>query len=317
MSTHTDTPTFSVLMPAYNAAATIEPAIRSVFEQTRDDFELIVIDDGSTDETVEKVRPFTADPRVRIVSQENRGLAAARNSGIAAARGRFVSLLDSDDLWLPVYLERMGAALDDDPGAAMAYADAWLLDDATRRIGRLSALSYQNPPEPVPTDPHSFLMELIRRNFIFVSTTIRRSVLDEVGPFNAALRSSEDYELWLRLSARGYRIVRVPGLLTVYRRRGGQLSGNAIGMFDSLREVFRLVVEEYDVPDDARDAARERLRRIEAQRAVLSGERKVAAKVLRGRLVLGAVKRRYFSRLVWREAPPREVAAAFPDLDAV
>src|SRR4051812_28108863 len=105
-------PTFSVAIPAYNAAATIAPALRSVLAQTRGDFEAIVVDDGSTDATAEAVGPFLEDGRITLVQQENRGLSGARNTALASARGRYVSLLDSDDLWLPHYLERMGEALD-------------------------------------------------------------------------------------------------------------------------------------------------------------------------------------------------------------
>jgi glycosyltransferase involved in cell wall biosynthesis len=117
-------PTVSVLMPAFNAARTIAPAIRSVLAQTRADFELIVVDDGSSDETRRVVEPFLADPRLVLVSQENRGLAGARNAGLAQSRGRFVSPLDADDLWLPRYLETALAVLEPRSPYAYVFPDA-------------------------------------------------------------------------------------------------------------------------------------------------------------------------------------------------
>jgi glycosyltransferase involved in cell wall biosynthesis len=122
---------FSVVIAAFNASFTIASSIRSVIEQTEQCFELIVIDDGSTDSTAECARGFAADPRLRVIRQSNKGPAAARNAGLRCARGGYVSMLDADDLWLPEYLEVMGAALDGDPGAAFAYTDAWVLDDET------------------------------------------------------------------------------------------------------------------------------------------------------------------------------------------
>src|SRR5437588_1923361 len=119
---------FNVVMAAYNASATIEAAIQSVLNQTRPDFELIVVDDGSTDDTAERVDQFRVDPRVRLVRQENSGLPAARNVAVSAGQARYVTILDSDDLLIPTYLERIGRALDEAPGAGFAFADAWRLD---------------------------------------------------------------------------------------------------------------------------------------------------------------------------------------------
>jgi glycosyltransferase involved in cell wall biosynthesis len=139
------TPTFSIVMPAYNTAQTIGAAIKSVLAQTRGDFELIVVNDGSTDGTAAQVEPYLSDGRVRLISQPNSGQARARNAAIEVARGTYVSLLDSDDLWLPRYLDVMAATLGADPAAAVAYTDAWVLDDELRRIARQTAMSSNQP----------------------------------------------------------------------------------------------------------------------------------------------------------------------------
>ena len=146
MTSATD-PTFTVVMPAYDRAATIDSAIASVLAQTQPDFELIVVDDGSTDDTAARVTAAMAiDSRIQLVRQENRGPTGARNAAFERARGRHVSLLDSDDLWMPGYLERIGAALDAEPSAGFAYSDAWVLDDRTRKIHRSSALAHTDRP---------------------------------------------------------------------------------------------------------------------------------------------------------------------------
>jgi teichuronic acid biosynthesis glycosyltransferase TuaG len=304
-------PTFTVVMPAYNAASTIQQAIRSVLAQTRPDFELIVVDDGSTDETAERIRVFESDARIEIISQRNLGLAAARNIAIERARGRFVSMLDSDDLWLPSFLEVMAEVLDREPEAGFAYTDAWVLEDSTRRIHRPSAMAYQDPPDPPPRDARGFLAELVQRNFVFTSTTVRRSALEEVGGYRESLIASEDYELWLRIVARGYRAIRVPGLLAVYRRKPGTLSTNKANMVSSEREVLRIVVDEYDVPAEIRDLARKRMRILDAW---LSSDKQGLSLRYRFRAVLISLKRLLLGPWLYYRTPPAEITAAFPDL---
>jgi glycosyltransferase involved in cell wall biosynthesis len=123
--------TFSVVIPAYNTADTLGEAIDSVLAQTRQDFEIIVVDDGSSDDTAAVAEGF-GDRRIRVYRQENAGPSAARNRGIAEALGEYVSSLDSDDLWLPDYLAEMGRALEENPRADFAYTHAWILDAAGR-----------------------------------------------------------------------------------------------------------------------------------------------------------------------------------------
>ena len=124
-----------------------------MLQQTEQDFEVLVVDDGSTDDTSECARSFAGDPRLRVISQPNRGPSAARNAGLAAAQGFYVSMLDADDLWLPEYLEVMGGALDANPDAPFAYTDAWVFDDGTGRIRRTPAMFYQRPPSTVHGSP--------------------------------------------------------------------------------------------------------------------------------------------------------------------
>jgi GT2 family glycosyltransferase len=301
-------PAFTVVMPAYNAERTIGDAIRSVLAQTEPDFELVVVDDGSTDHTGEEVRHFTSDHRVRLMRQQNAGLAATRNRGLREAGSRYVSFLDADDLLLPTYLATMRDTLADAPDAGFADCDFWILEDATGRIstwplGRID----------VPRDPYELMRLVLRRNVLHYGATARIDVLRDVGFFNPKLRACEDIELWLRILAHGHGAVRAPGRLTVYRSRSGSLSTQAVLMTSSLAEVYRMVAEEYDVPNDIRALAEER-RRAEARRlAALTNERRLAGARERIRRKLGRARRAVRRRRRAREIPP-ELSAAFPDL---
>jgi glycosyltransferase involved in cell wall biosynthesis len=311
-------PTFSVILPAYNAERTVASSIRSVLAQTRGDFELVIVDDGSTDGTAAVIEPFLADRRLRLVRQENRGLARARNAGIEVARGRYVSFIDSDDLYLPSYLEAYGGALDADPQAAFAYGDSWALEDDTRRIRRKSTFSSLRPPVPPPSDLRAFMLELLERNFISVMATTRRSVLVELGGHNPSFRQVEDYELWLRVVARGYRPVHVPGLHSIVRDRPDSLKKSHARMYESLSEAYRLVAEDYpDVPADLRAIARARMESAARQAArARDGGRRVRAQA-RARAHAVRVKGLLLRRWRYHDPPPAEIAAAFPDLSSV
>jgi glycosyltransferase involved in cell wall biosynthesis len=305
-------PTFSIVMPAYNSQETIGPAIESVLRQTRPDFELIIVDDGSTDETASWVQPFLRDKRIRLISQPNLGLPAARNAALRRARGRYVSLLDSDDLWLPRYLETMAATLDANATAAVAYTtSAWILDDATRRIRRARRVKAVSPRHPtaVTERPQEFLRLLLEANFIFVGVTMHRWVLDRVGKFREELRGAEDYELWLRVASRGYRFVRCPSHLAVYRERPGQLSSNLRRTLPAIEHVYRIVVEEYDIQDDLRQLAQ---RRMQEQARLLSKvdsrrPRRVPRRLRRPYNIVSRIRNFYMK-------PPREIREAFPNL---
>jgi glycosyltransferase involved in cell wall biosynthesis len=304
---------FSIVMPSYNTEATIDAAIESVLGQTRPDFELIVADDGSTDSTAARVERFLGDRRIKLIAQPHRGPSAARNAAIAESVGEYVSFLDSDDLWLPRYLEVMAATVRDNPQATVAYTDAWVLYDEIKRIARGTAMNAYLPPA-IPREPRAFLRALLEHgNFVYYSATVRRSALVDVGGFNEALQASVDYELWLRVASRGHTFVRCPETLAVYRRRAGQITSDPAAIDRALPEVFRLVAEEYDVPDEIRALTRRR-RREQEQRSSATRER---AHPRRLPATLRGVYR-VFWRLRWFYLrTPAKVREAFPDLDTV
>lgn len=204
----------SVIMPAYDAAATIESAVASVRRQTMGDFELLVVDDGSTDETA-AVLAGIAEPRLRVLRQPNRGPAAARNRALAEARGEFVAFIDADDLWVPEKLAWQMEALAAAPRAAVAYGWADVVD---------ADLAHAYSDRRIRRDGDVYA-DLLLGNFIFSgsNTMIRRAVLDRVGGFDEAMRAVEDWELHVRIAVSDP-FVCVPRVLLRYRLTDDSLS---------------------------------------------------------------------------------------------
>ena len=221
-------PCVSVVMPVYNVERFVAAAINSVLVQDWPDFELIIVDDAGQDRSMEIVRGY-ADPRIRIISQANRGLAGARNTGISAARGRFVALLDSDDIWLPEKLSRHIAHFNADPALGASYTGAELIDEAGRLIG------IAQTPIVGPVDARQVFCGLGICNGsvpVFRRETLEEGALPadaqgRVQYFDETLRRSEDVECWTRLAlTTGWRFEGLPGMLTHYRVNAGGLSAD-------------------------------------------------------------------------------------------
>jgi glycosyltransferase involved in cell wall biosynthesis len=309
-------PRFSAVIAAYNAEGTITAAVDSALSQSARDLEVIVVDDGSTDGTAEVVRAIP-DARVRLVSQVNQGQAAARNAGTAVATGTYVGFLDSDDLWLPDYLELAGRALERVSNPGFAYTDAFVFDSQTGRVRRQSAMHEQRPPVPPPHARDEFLLELLSRNFVYVSTVVPRSVLLDVGGYTESLRRSEDYSLALRILIRGYDPAWVPGNHALYRAHPGQMSRQKLSMIRSALTVFRQIEPE-SLPSDAHRAMlASRIRQHEQEMRVLEGEDRVRFALRAARSRVGWVRRRLGLAYTWYRQPPGEVAAAFPNLKSI
>lgn len=312
----TETPACSVVIPAYNAAATVAAAVRSALAQTLSGVEVIVIDDGSTDATAQVVGGI-GDPRVRVVSQANGGQPVARNAGIGESRSEYVAFLDSDDLWLPSYLELAVHALSESRDAGFAYTDAYAFEPVRGRVYRDSAMHSSRPPIPPPRDAADFLLELLERNFVFVSTVVRRSVLDEVGGFDESRRGAEDYDLWLRIAAAGHGAARVPGRQALYRLHRGQVSSHLTPMYADVAAVYAgLDLEQMPTPEH-RALLEERRAWADREVAMLAGREPL--RNFRRRLghTFGRLRLRFGWGAVFYDAPPPEVAAAFGDLTAV
>ena len=299
-------PRHSVVVPAYNAPETIRTTIESVLAQSTADLELIVVDDGSADETPEVVAGYAAgDPRITLIRQENAGTAGARNRGLADSTGAFVSLLDNDDAWLPRHLELAEEAFAADPSAGIAYADAWILDDETKRVHRRPSLSFYEDRAAPNANAEDVLGALLRKNFITASSaTITRSALDLVGDFDASLRGTDDWDMWLRITAAGMTARQAgaePSVLL--RKRSEQQSSDLAMMVRGNTEVLRRALERLPEGSPAHALAAERL--AEDERWLSSLVEPTPGEALEGflRRHLGPVKRAALERRDWIVAP--------------
>ncbi len=185
-------PTISVIVPAYNAERTILETITSVQQQTFSDFELLVINDGSTDQTLELLNTVN-EPRIKICSYPNGGVSVARNRGITHARGKFIAFLDADDLWTVEKLELQLAALQQHPEAGVVYSWAYYMDEQGQSI---------RSSEPVYFAGNVYA-QLLVNDFVVSGSNclISRQAITSVGEFDTALAPAEDWDYWLRLAA--------------------------------------------------------------------------------------------------------------------
>lgn len=222
-------PTVSVIIPVYNGAAEVRRAIDSALAQEHCDVEVIAINDGSKDETASVLAEF--GDRIRAINQQNSGLAKTRNNGIALATGEWVAFLDHDDYWLPKKLSQQLEAAKR-TGYDVVYTNAGNFGD----VGRVAELR----SEPKAMAEGDLLEPLLQDNFIVVSSVmIRRAVIKDAGCFDSSLPSVEDWDLWLKLSARGVRFAAVGEPVTMYQWRAGSMSKN----YELMRSTRHLVVD--------------------------------------------------------------------------
>ena len=277
-------PRASIVVPAYNTLATLPETVASLLAQTYDDFEVIVVDDGSSDGTADWVRA-QKDRRLRLVRQLNRGLAGARNGGIVAARGVYVGFCDGDDLWEPEKLAIHVAFLDANPDVGLSYSGSALIDSVGRQIGL-----FQRPKTDGVT-----ARDLLLRNPVGngSSAVIRRDCLDDIAYrpsgetsdwwFDEGFRQSEDIECWLRIAlTTSWRIAGVAAPLTRYRIVSSGLSANLIKQYQTWCRVadrVRQVAPEFAARN--LPAARAYQLRYLARRAVTLGEGRMALSLLR------------------------------------
>ena len=209
-------PLVSVIIPTYNRGWTIKEAIDSVLAQSFIDFELIVVDDGSTDDTSEILDSYRDD--IKVLSQENNGVSAARNRGVATASGIFIAFLDSDDLWLPEKLSSQVDFFNSNPDALICQTEEiWV-----RNNMRVNPKKRHKKPWGMIFEP-SLDLCLVSPSAVM----IRRSLFEEVGVFDETLPACEDYDLWLRISCR-YPVFLIDTPLII--KRGGhfdQLSASS------------------------------------------------------------------------------------------
>jgi len=223
-------PKATIVIPAFNVAATISRTLTSLLEQEFTDFEAIIVNDGSIDDTLVVVAPFLMDPRFRVVTQPNRGLSGARNTGIAEAKGEYIGFCDADDLWMSDKLGAHVSHLDAHPEVGVSFSGSQLIDDDDTPLR-----TCQSPRLTNITPAH-----ILRRNPIGNGSApvIRREVFDAIAYrgsphdarewyFDETFRQSEDIECWMRIALLTTWVFEgVPGLLTQYRISSGALSSS-------------------------------------------------------------------------------------------
>jgi glycosyltransferase involved in cell wall biosynthesis len=249
-------PKVSVVVPAYNVARYIGACLDSVCAQTLADWECIVVDDGSSDGTAQRVREKT-DARIRLITQPNKGVSTARNLGLQAAAGRYVHFLDGDDLLHVEALGRLSSHLDAHPQVAAAYGTAWAIFEDGR--------SYpQKPLQRRRFRSGSLLAHMLRgENLLQMGTTmIRTGLARELAGFRTDLRLAEDWEFWYRVAAVGeFEFVAARPEILYCRMRVSSTSRLLSGTWENHRPALQAMISNPVVASRFKDAEWRRLTR--------------------------------------------------------
>lgn len=202
-------PKVSVVIPCYNQGQFLDEAVASILAQTYQDFEIIVVNDGSTDEVSTRILRAFDKPRTKVIHTANQGLPSARNNGIAQASGKYILPLDADDKIADTYMEKAVAALDDNANLGIVYCEAEFFG---ARTGKWEMEEYGFP-------------KILLGNMIFCAGFYRRSDWEKVNGYDPAMKLGfEDYEFWVALACLGREVYRIPEVLFFYRQRPPHLN---------------------------------------------------------------------------------------------
>jgi glycosyltransferase involved in cell wall biosynthesis len=231
-------PIVSIIVPTYNGVRYIAETIQSILQQTYKDFEIIVIDDGSTDETVQVIHSF--GKKVRYFYQSNRGPASARNIGIQQAKGKYIALIDHDDLWLPNKLEKQVPILEKMPGVGLVYSDAFnFYTDSNECPNTCFDLK-----QPYAGKVFKYLFI---GNFIpNLTVLVRKECFEKIGYFDVSgkMRMTDDYHMWLQVSQQ-YDFEYIDQPLAKFRRHQNNMSRDDIGMILDTNAALKNICKEY------------------------------------------------------------------------
>ena len=222
-------PKVSVVIPAYNAMTYLPLTLASVLAQSFNDFEVIIVNDGSADHIESWFDRVVHDPRVKLVSQSNKGLSGARNTGIRHAQGRYIAFLDADDVWEPEKLEKQVHVLDLDEHVGLVYTWVAYIDEQGLPTGRIQKNDAEGMIWPA----------LVQKNVVECGSValVRRECFDAAGFFNEDLRAVEDLDMWLRIAEfYEFRVIKEP--LVYYRQHTASLSRQWSIMETSFRQVL-------------------------------------------------------------------------------
>lgn len=216
------TPAVSIVMAAKNYARFLPMAVKSVLTQSFPNWELLIVDDGSTDDTRKAVAPFLMDSRIRYIASDCLGQSRAKNLGVRLCCAEFIAFLDADDAWLPAKLSKQLCAMQGDSKVGVVACQRYHIDESTLDVP--ASLSDSDCSFAFGALQEVSIDDVFVSNPIcFSSVMVRRGVFDLIGGFDPDLDLSIDYDLWLRVAAH-FRIVNIPEKLTIYRTGHGNLS---------------------------------------------------------------------------------------------
>lgn len=309
---------FSVVIPAYNAEKFVMGAVNSVLNQTHQDFELVIVDDGSTDGTGAVIKQC-ADSRIRYIYQENAGVSAARNKGIIESRGEYVCFLDSDDEWKENHLETLSSLIEkyNDCGLYITGYDIRLnngeiIHKSQQILSRIQA-------EDIRSDDG---FDVLNKNGYFFNTNTiccKREVFDKVGLFAVGVKNGEDDDMWLRIFSY-FSVAISKSVTTVYDRSNCGATGQRTEVFEHrFLERVEGILNSPEIPDYRKDSLRtwvERNKLSTARKYILSGNKRQAFKYLKRVKFKKVSRKKYLETVLCMFIPSRLVRKRIDNRDS-
>ncbi len=304
-------PLVSVIIPAYKVAGFIRETLDSVLSQTFDDYEIVVINDGSPDtlELEDQIKQYSH--LITYLKQPNLGAGAARNAGIRSARGEFVAFLDGDDVWLPGFLRKQLELIESNGGYDLVYADAINFTP--------TGLSRSTNMEVNPSDGAVTVESLIsaRCNVITSSVVARRSSIVGAGYFDESFRNSQDFDLWLRLAKRGARMTYQKRVLVHRRIYEGSLASNPVNSLEGEIKVLEKASKQGDLTSAEQAALIRTLKLRRATAEVFRGKQALSSGNFNSALNDFNLANKYFQSwklrvvMLWLRVAPRLLQQAY------
>lgn len=277
----------SVIIPVYNAKDFIERTITSVLKQTYKELEIIVVDDGSPDDSVDICRNKFNDPRIRIIQQANRGLAGARNTGIRNSTGKYIALIDADDLWTKDKIQRHVSHLESNPHLGISFSYSELIDEEDNSTGlkqiptkiKNITPAYILRRNPIGNGSSPVFKAQVFRDIEFKDNLHGK---EETFYFDESFKRAEDVECWMRIALETDWICEgIPELLTLYRINSGGLSANVLSQYEYLERIIDKYAAAYpEAIAHSVSLARAYYQRYIARRAISMRDAKLSVQML-------------------------------------
>lgn len=235
--------TISVIIPTYNSSSYIKRTLDSVLSQNILPDEIVVVDDGSSDNTVERIEEYKMKNKdvlenIRVIRQNNMGAGAARNRAIKEASGEWIAFLDSDDIWMQGKMEAVRTAMEAHPDATIIAHDEYAVDEKDLDSHRLCSL------HEVYDESKDLFIQLYEGNFFSTSCmVIKKQIIEKVGGFDESLRSAQDYDLWIRCGMYG-KLFYIPEPYEIYVTRGGNITANTYRRYNCEMKICRKYIDE-------------------------------------------------------------------------